>query len=138
MCSPRAAGRDGCAGPETRAPLMPWVYLQTRCDILFLSAQRESSSGGCGFAQPAGPKHSFTFPSSRGLFHPFFDLSLSLLLLFFFFERDLLLSAGGVNAFIPLCPRSGAGGSCLGRWVISKVEQHLGFAPSRCLPPSLH
>lgn len=85
----------------------------------------------------AGPKCSFTFPSSRGLFHPFFDLPLPLLLLLFFFQRDLLLCASGVNPFIPPCPRSGAGGSCLGRWVISKVKQHLGFAPSCRSPPSL-
>lgn len=86
----------------------------------------------------AGPKHSFTFLSSRGLFHPFFDLPLPLLLLLLFFQHDLLLCAGGVNSFIPPCPHSGAGGSCLGRWVISKVKQHLGFTPRRCLPLSLH
>lgn len=120
---------------------MPQVYLQMTCDILFLSVQWERSSRGCGFAQASPgstrPKRSLTFLSSRGLFHPFFDLPLLLLCLLFFFQHDLLLCAGGVNPFIPPCPRSGAGGSCLDRWVISKVKQHLGFAPSHRLPPSL-
>lgn len=82
------------------------------------------------------PKCSFTFPSSQDLFHPFFDLPLPLLLLLFFFQCDLLLCAGRINPFIPPCPHSRAGGSCLGRWVISKVKQHLGVAPRHHLPPS--
>lgn len=103
---------------------------------------KQRSVGVCSACQAspgsAGPKCSFTFPSSQGLFHPFFDLPLPLLLLLSFFQHDLLLCAGGVNPFIPPCPRSGDGRSCLGRWVISKVKQHLGFAPSRRLPLSLH
>lgn len=55
---------------------------------------------------------------------------------FSFFQCNLLLCAGSMNPFIPRCPRSGAGGSCLGRWVISKVKQHLGVAPRHRLPPS--
>lgn len=60
---PRAMGWDGCTGTETRAPLMPWVYLQMTCDILFLLAQRESSSGVWGFAQPARPPRAAPDPN---------------------------------------------------------------------------
>lgn len=129
----------GAQGPEMRAPLTFRVYFRTACDILFLLVQWGRSRGGCGFAQVAlDPTAPSTFALSRTYSTPFSIFLCPCCSSFSFFQCDLLLCASGINPFIPPCPRSRAGGSCLGRWVISKVKQHLGFAPRRRLPPSLH
>lgn len=67
VCSPQRAG-PGWVHRETRAPLMPRVYLQMTCDILFLLAQWELSSGGCGFAQPARPPQAALNPNAPSPF----------------------------------------------------------------------
>lgn len=118
-------------------------YLQTMCDILFLLAQRGWSSGGCGFALPARPPWAVLDPNAPSPF-PLPRVYSTPSSVFFcpycssFSQHDSLLCASSVNPFIPLWPRSGAGGSCLGSWVSSKVKQHLIFTPSCPLPLSLH
>lgn len=145
-CAPsRAVGWGGCTGlrDEGSFDVAGLFTNGVRYPVpLGAAGMEQRRVWVCSACQAAlsstGPNCSFNFCSFPGLFHPFFDFPLPLLLLLFFFQRGLLLCASGINPFIPLCPRSRAGRSCLGRWVISKVKQHLGFAPRRRLPPSLH
>lgn len=67
VCCPRSGG-SGWGHRQTRAPLMPRLYSQMTCDILFLSAQWELSSRGCGFAQPARPPQAALNPSAPSPF----------------------------------------------------------------------
>lgn len=145
MCSPqsRGLGRVCGAGDERSFDAAGLFTNDVRYPVpLGAAGMEQQRVWVCSACQAcpgsARPKCSLTFPSSRGLFYPFFDLPLPSLVLLFFFQHDLLLCASSVNPFIPPCPRSGAGGRCLGRWVISKVKQHLGFAPSHRSPLSLH
>lgn len=68
---------------------MPQVYVQRTCNILFLLVQRELSSRGCGFAQPASPPQAVSDPNAPspftlpGLNPPLFQSSSALAALVF-------------------------------------------------------